>query len=111
MSAPVPQYAYRATVIRVVDGDTAWLEVDPGFDFRLRMSVRFQGINAPETYTREGQAAKAWLTAQLPIGASVVLVTEKDKREKYGRYLGVVWIGDVCLNEVLVEQGWAVRYP
>lgn len=111
MSAPLPQYVYRASVIRVVDGDTAWLAVDPGFDLSLKMSVRFMGINAPEINTEAGRMARDWLNEMLPPGTQVVLVTSKDKREKYGRYLGTVWLGDQCLNEVLIAQGWAVVYP
>lgn len=64
-------YDYRATVIRVVDGDSVWLDVDCGFDVRLRMSIRLAGLTAPELSTHEGQAARAWMLSRLPEGRRV----------------------------------------
>ena len=31
----------------------------------------------------------------------------KDKKGKYGRYIGVLWVDDLNINELLVEQGHA----
>ena len=106
-------WTYRATVLRVVDGDTVWLEVDPGFDLRLRMSVRLSGVNAPEMSTDEGKAARAWMVGRLPEGALVELISEKDKREKYGRYLGRIFEPPdavASVNEDLLAAGHAVPY-
>lgn len=41
-------YDYRATVIRVVDGDTADLRVDLVFDVSINSRYRLSGIDAPE---------------------------------------------------------------
>jgi len=32
-----------------------------------------------------------------------------DKQEKYGRYLGVIWLDGVNVNELLVSKGYAIR--
>ena len=41
-------YCYRATVLRVVDGDTIDVMLDLGFSVSLKERIRFYGINAPE---------------------------------------------------------------
>jgi micrococcal nuclease len=102
-------YQYRASVIRVVDGDTLWLDVDLGFDVKRRDSFRLYGINAPELSTPEGVAAKVWLEGQLAGGIGMV-TTHKDQREKYGRYLATLWVGGVNINEAMVEAGHAAPY-
>lgn len=33
-----------------------------------------------------------------------------DKQEKYGRYLGVIWLDGVNVNDLLVAKGYAVRW-
>ena len=106
-------YEYQAVIIRVVDGDTAWLRVDLGFNIHHDMSVRFMGINAPETSTTEGKLVREWLTNRLPVGTTVLLRTEKDRTEKYGRYLGTLYeppAVDVSINQVLLNIGYAVPY-
>lgn len=107
-------YEYRARVLSVVDGDTVHLEVDLGFDVRQRMTVRLFGINTPEMNTKTGPQAKAALLGKLVDGIGtykeVTLLSIKDKREKYGRYLGTLVVDGVNLNEWLVEHGYAKTY-
>lgn len=109
-------YLYRATVLRIVDADTIHADVDLGFDIRRRDSFRLAGINAPELSTAAGKEAKAYLERLLPKDAAgaylpVTIRTEKDRREKYGRYLAWIELDGKTVNEILVEQGYAVRYP
>lgn len=85
-------YEYRATVERVVDGDTVDLLIDLGFKIMYRHSCRLYGLNANESKTEAGVAAKAYLEALLPVGATVIVKTEKDRAEKYGRILGTLTI-------------------
>lgn len=107
-------YVYRATLIRVVDGDTVWLDVDLGFDVRRRDSFRLYGIDAPEMGTPEGTAAKAWLLEELGVPGSPLLVrTLRDKREKYGRYLALLFHDehdDQAINHAMVAAGHATSY-
>jgi micrococcal nuclease len=97
-------------VIRVVDADTVWLHIELGLDVSTKQSVRLFGINAPEMSTPEGKKAREFVAALMPVGQMVLLQTIKDKREKYGRYLGVVVVGDTVLNDLLVQEGHAVPY-
>lgn len=103
-------YEYSARVLRVVDADTVHLDVDLGFDVRRKDSFRLYGLNAPEMNTPEGVAARDWLVARLAGAANVVVVTTvKDRREKYGRYLGVLWLeSGESINQELLDEGHAV---
>lgn len=81
-------YERQAHVMRVVDGDTLHLLVDLGCDIQLAMAVRLLGLNAPEKNTEEGKVAKLFVEAWVrDYGPWFIVRTQKDKREKYGRYL------------------------
>lgn len=107
-------YEYVAYVVKLVDGDTLHLQVDPGLDLRINLTVRLYGVNAPEKNTPEGKTAIAWANQWLLTNAPdgyLVVNTRKDKREKYGRYLGIIHANNGhCLNEDLVAAGQAVPY-
>ena len=116
MFNPYNQNYYRARIITHVDADTSRVTVDMGFDVNVKLTIRWQGINAPELRTDEGKAALAWLTSHLEAGEMCILQTIRDKREKFGRYLGTFYALDTyadgawSLNEQMVEAGHAVAY-
>ena len=107
-------YSYRATLVRVVDGDTVDLDVDLGFRVTQRMRVRLAKIDAPEV---RGKERKAGLEAtrqlrELLIDAEELFIqTDKDKTGKYGRYLAQLWVvkdGDsIVVNDWMVKKGFA----
>ena len=109
-------YEYSAKCIRVVDGDTLDCDIDLGFDITIRERVRFHGINAPESRTRDleekkrGLAAKARVIEVMKENETFVLRTKYDRLGKYGRVIGDIILenGD-CLNDGLVEAGHAGR--
>lgn len=104
-------YEYRARVLRVLDADTLWLSVDCGFDLALRMTVRLAGLDAPEKRTPAGGLATAFVRAWLASNPDFTLRTEKDSREKFGRYLGtLVSSTGETLNDALIASGHAVPY-
>ena len=105
---PEWEYKYRAEVVRVVDGDTVDATVDLGFNLKLSARFRLLGINAPEKNTREGKESLARLAVLLPVGSSVVVQTTKDKKEKFGRYLGTFLLNGKSVNQQLVDEGFAV---
>lgn len=107
-------FEYRAWLEKIVDGDTLHAGIDLGLDIATHQTIRLYGVNAPEMSTPAGVASKAWvqqwLTTHCPTGG-FTLRTIKDKREKYGRYLGVVVAADgAVLNDDLVAAGQAVVY-
>tara|TARA_B100000035_G_C21036674_1_gene571380 strand:- start:4639 stop:4992 length:354 start_codon:yes stop_codon:yes gene_type:complete len=112
-------YTYKARLIRVIDGDTVDAEIDLGFDVFVRQRIRLYGINTPESRTTDlvekekGLAAKQRLIELLP--REFVVETILNKRGKYGRVLGVLKVQNedetlTNINDLLVEEGHAVRY-
>ena len=111
-------FTYRATCMRVVDGDTVDLNVDLGLRVHQHARFRLFGIDTPETYGvkkdseeyKAGLAAKSRL-AELIVGKELWIDTHKDETGKYGRWLATVWVvldKEVTnINELLVEEGHA----
>ena len=108
-------YTYKAKVVRVVDGDTIDALIDLGFDIHKKIRIRMVGMNAPESRTRDleekkrGLAAKARLKEILKEGKNKFIL-ESQGVGKYGRCLAVIKIGDVDVNQQLIEEGHATAY-
>lgn len=106
-------YTYRAWVTSVYDGDTLTADIDLGFSVVLRsQSIRLARINAPEmrgSSAEKGVISRDALRARV-LGKDVVLRTIRDSREKYGRWLGEIWIEGACINDWLLSEGLASRY-
>jgi endonuclease YncB( thermonuclease family) len=95
----------RETVGRVNDGDTLTLT-----DGR---KVRLVQVDAPELTTDcFGRGALRALIALAPTGTSVLLVRdpELDDRDRHGRLLRYVLVGERNVNLELVRQGAASPY-
>ena len=109
-------YEYRAIIRRVVDGDTVDITLDLGFDILYNNRIRLLGIDTPESRTRDleekklGLAAKERVRELCPVGSTVTVKTTKDGRGKFGRILGEIYVGDVNVNKLLVEEGHAIEY-
>ena len=85
-------YTYTATVSRIVDGDTIYVDVELGFFLRQHMKLRLAGINTPEIRGSEREAglqAKVFVERAIPVGTRVVIKTSK--LGKYGRYIADVY--------------------
>ena len=103
-------YEYKATLTRVVDGDTLDLAVSLGFNVCLNERFRLYGINAPEVKGVEREAglrATEWLNATIA-GKELAIQTIKDGKEKYGRWLAIIFAGGANVNEAMVAAGHAV---
>lgn len=106
-------YTYRAQVISVYDGDTLTVDIDLGFSVVMRQqTVRLSRINAPEL---RGSTADLGFKSRNALrdkvlDKTIILKTIKDSREKYGRWLGEVWVDGICVNDWLIENGFAVKY-
>ena len=107
-------YYYKATVLRVLDGDTAELMVDLGFRTYYKSPCRFYGINTPETKTKDleekkrGMESKEFTKSNLHEG-STIIIKSKDL-DKYGRPLVDIYCGEdfsIHLNAVLLDKGLA----
>lgn len=105
-------WQYRATVDRVVDGDTIDVTIDLGFRVYTTQRLRLRHIDTPEKYgpgaSAAGVAAAQIVEQMLPVGTKVIVETEKTG--KYGRWLAIITLPDgVELNAWLVEKGYAER--
>ena len=111
-------YHYKITVTKVVDGDTIYGEVDLGFNISAKkMEFRLAEVNTPETKGENriaGLASKKFVEDVL-LNKEVCILTKKDSKEKYGRYLAWLYYKDadnlwICLNKKLVELNLAVPF-
>lgn len=112
--APPPDTAVAAVVDRVVDGDTVVLTVDGE-----RERARLLRIDTPEA-ARDGAPAECLageatraLERLLPPGGTVLVATDVETRDRYGRLLVHVWRGDTWVNARMLRDGWAqvVTFP
>ena len=105
-------YEYHATILKVVDGDTIDAHMDLGLEIGIRTRLRLAELDAPERNTEAGKMAHLWLSDRLPVGLGVVVRTEKDRREKFGRYLAHVTVPGqtVTVNTMMLEMAMAKPY-
>jgi micrococcal nuclease len=111
--APAIPDGRRATIVRVVDGDTLVVDGDE--------RVRLIGINTPETKDPRrpvecfGREASAAAEALLPPGTEVVLEADVEATDRYGRTLAYVrrLPDGLFVNLDLVARGFAevATYP
>jgi len=94
----------KIKVVKVIDGDT--IELENG------QKVRYIGIDTPELvhpskpvecFAKEAQEKNK----ELVLGKEVWLEKDISETDKYGRLLRYVWVNDILVNEVLVQEGYA----
>ncbi|MFQ3534432.1 MAG: thermonuclease family protein [Aggregatilineales bacterium] len=109
----MPRNLIEGRVSRVVDGDTADIIVNGE-----RWRVRMLGMDAPESVAQDrpvecfGRAASA-RARELLEGQTVYLEPDalQDDRDRFGRYLRFVWLGDGRLfNMQMIAEGYAFEY-
>ena len=112
-------YQYKATVERVVDGDTLDITIDLGFKITTHQRIRLADIDTPEIYSvkknseeySRGMEVKKYVENRLAANNNTLLVETEKVTEKYGRYVGTIFLADsdITLNDELVEKGFAVK--
>lgn len=111
-------YEYKATVKRIIDGDSLVLDIDLGFYmFMNETKIRLYGLDTPEMNSEDpllrlqAVLATRYLFDNLKIGEKVTIKTVLDKREKYGRLLATIITNDgLNINEGLIQNKLAVSY-
>ena len=120
-------YEYKAIVERVDDGDTIDVIIDLGFKTWKKVRVRMEGINTPESRTRDLEEKKRGLAAK----DRLVEILKYNNNEctlkvsgvgKFGRAIASVYVDTlspasdqssmtiVNVNKQLIEEGHAVAY-
>ena len=106
-------YEYKAKVTKVYDGDTITVDFDLGFGILIRkQKIRLLGINTPEVRGPEkpqGIISRNALRQRI-LGKVVTIKTSKDKKGKYGRWLGEVFMEEENINQWLITEGYAKEY-
>lgn len=102
-----PFYCYKAKVVSVYDGDTITCEIDVGFGIILaKQKIRLFGIDTPEIRGEErpeGLIIRDKLREMID-GQEILIYTIKDKKGKYGRWLGIIIKNDININELLLQE-------
>ena len=105
-----PVQGELARVTRVVDGDTIEVSLDGAIE-----DIRLLGIDTPESvkpdspiecFGREASAAAEAFLAN----AEVTLVRDVEDRDRYGRLLRYVYVGEEMANARLVVNGYATAF-
>ena len=85
-------YEYKATVDRVVDGDTVDFIVDLGFSVKIKIRTRLAGVDTPERGQKDflfaANKCRELLNkaaASFPYEDKIIIKTEKTG--KYGRWI------------------------
>ena len=106
-------YSYRALVTYVYDGDTCTCDIDLGFGLSIRkQKIRLYGIDTPELRGDNkvsGQISRDYLMSRV-LNKWITLYTIKDKKCKYGRWLGILSLDGVNLNQELLDKNLAAIY-
>jgi endonuclease YncB( thermonuclease family) len=101
----------RHRVLRTTDGDSLVLENGE--------RVRLIGVDTPETRHPELPVQRfakeaSEFSKKTAEGKDVELEFGPELRDKYGRLLAYVWIGDLLLNRALIRRGYGyamTRFP
>lgn len=105
-------YTYKATVIRIIDGDTIELTIDLGYKVYWNSSCRLYGINAPELKgdtLEAGLKAREFLASKLPAGRGIIIRSRQ--LDKYGRpIVEIINVDGSSLNQQMVDAGYAKEY-
>ena len=104
--AAVPR-SLEGVVVRVVDGDTIHVRIAEGVE-----KVRYIGVNTPEVHHprlhEQPGGREAWdVNRRLVAGRRVRLELDVQARDRYGRLLAYVWVGETMVNAELVSRGYA----
>ncbi len=101
-----PAQGVSVPIVSVVDGDTARALVNGSEE-----SVRYIGIDTPEVDPSIGVecfgAEASARNKQLVENETVRLAYDAERRDRYGRLLAYVYVGDTFVNAELVRGGFA----
>lgn len=97
------------TIERVVDGDTVIVHLEDGSRERVRLLL----IDTPESVKPDtevqpfGEEASDFAKEQIQAGEKVELERGNPDRDDYGRILAYIWVDDMMVNQLLIEEGYA----
>jgi micrococcal nuclease len=90
-----PGDALRAQVLGVVDGTTIQVDIEGGHERIRYLGIEPLGHPTTEANRHLVQSKRVWLELDVPL------------RDRDGRLLAYVYVGDLMVNAELVRQGYA----
>lgn len=90
-------------VVGITDGDTFTL-LDSS---KNQIRIRFHGIDCPEKGQPFSKECKKYLSELIYLKKVSILSSGTDR---YGRTLGMVYLGNICINEQMLAMGMAWHY-
>jgi len=85
--------------VRIIDGDTLVVKIQG-----VEMQFRLAEVDAPEMDQTFGEEARGQLAALVGSEQCVLVPADKDR---YGRWVAQLWIGDTHVNAEMVKLGFA----
>lgn len=100
---------HEAEVIRVIDGDTIIVKTDEGVEERVRLLLidTPESVHPTEPEQLFGKESSDYAKEIIKEGDVVTLEVGNPERDHYDRLLAYVWIDDVNLNQLMIENGYA----
>jgi micrococcal nuclease len=100
---PILSSTFYAKVVGVHDGDSITVLTASN----QQIKVRLEGIDCPELKQDFGQKAKQY-TSSLCFQKQVRI--ETTGKDRYGRTLAFVYVGNTCINKELLKAGMAWHF-
>lgn len=100
-------------VVKVYDGDTLTIVTKIHDADVCKMQVRINGVDTAEIKGSTGKAKKMAILARDQLKTLLdgrIIRLEQVCLEKYGRLLAQVYVGDVHINQWLIDSHLAVEY-
>jgi micrococcal nuclease len=110
------EYIRNAICYNVVDGDTIDINTDLGYHIWYKQRVRLNGLDTPETRTKNLLEKEAGLKVEqyiksLILDQEITIKSIKDDKAKFGNYLVEIYLEDgTHLNQHLLDIGFARLY-
>lgn len=101
-----------AKVLKVYDGDTITVAFPLG-DIMYKWNCRLTGVDTPELRTRNLEEKKFGYEVRDELRKKIfgqVVQIECGEFDKYGRLLAKVHIENECINDWLIDNGYAFAY-
>jgi len=110
----VPQIT-RGKVVKVYDGDTITIAAKLPYKYApiSRFSVRLSGLDSPELRTHNPNEKIAAIVSRDKLHELIfdkIVTLQNVSLEKYGRILADVYIGQLHVNQWLLDNHYAIEY-
>lgn len=97
------QKSIEGKVVGISDGDTFSIVFDNGF----KIKVRLNGIDCPERKQPFSKRAKTALSDMI---FEKIVKVDYEKKDRYGRVLGWVYVEDLDVNAEMIKRGMAWHF-